>query len=181
MTLLLSFFLALTPPAAPELTPSEVTTLSERKPIVRTSSDGLTVLAAIDVVASPSEVIAAVLDVQARKDEVGSIEEVTIYAKAPTQIKVRYDISLMGFDAVMNLIYDIDSAAHFVKYRTDTTLENDIQGSSGSYHAAALPSGATRLYYRVNVPDDGAAWLKKALLEKNLPEQIQGIQKRAEQ
>ncbi|MFT5587588.1 MAG: hypothetical protein ACI9VR_005201 [Cognaticolwellia sp.] len=181
MTLLLSLFLALTPPSAPDLTSAESATLSERKPIVRTSSDGLTVLAVIDVVASPAKVMAAVLDVQARRDEVGSIEEVTIYAQTPTQMKVRYDISLMGFDAVMNLIYDIDAANHFVKYSTDTSLENDIEGSSGSYHAVTLPNGATRLYYRVNVPDEGAAWLKKALLEKNLPEQIQGIQRRAEQ
>lgn len=180
MFALLSLMLALTPPAAPDLNAAEKATLSERKPIVRTSADGRTVLAAVDIVASPADVIQAVLDVEARRDEVGSIEQVTIYAQTPSQMKVKYDISLMGFDAVMNLIYDIDTAQNFVQYSTDTTVENDIEGSSGSYHAVALPNGATRLYYRVNVPDEGAAWLKKALLEKNLPEQIQGIQKRAE-
>ena len=180
MTLLFSLLLALSPPAAPELSAAETTALAERKPIVRTSADGQTVLAAIDMVASPTDVIAAVLDVGARKDEVGSIEQVTIYAQTPSQMKVKYDISLMGFDAAMNLIYDIDSTENFVKYSTDTSVENDIEGSSGSYHAVSLPNGATRLYYRVNVPDEGAAWLKKALLEKNLPEQIQGIRARAE-
>ena len=47
MTLLLSLLFALAPPAPPELTTAESTALGERKPIVRTSADGLTVMAAM--------------------------------------------------------------------------------------------------------------------------------------
>ncbi|MED5370532.1 MAG: SRPBCC family protein [Myxococcota bacterium] len=176
---ILTLLLALTPPTAPTLTESEEATLAARKPVVRTTQDS--VLAVIDVAAPPSEVIAAVLDVEARKDEVGSIEKVTLYQDTAEKKAVRYDLSLMGFDAAMNLIYEIDSANHYVRYYTDDTQDNDISGSAGSYHAVPLKMGASRLYYRVDVPDSGPAFIKKALLENNLPEQIQGIRARAEQ
>ena len=173
-----------TPQAAPKLTPEESALLDAREVVVRstTAEDGSeSLLAVIDVDASPKATMAAVLDVVARKDEVSALTGVSLYIDTPTQLGAAYDYSLAGLTGTFHILYDIDAAHGFAHYTLDSSKENGIESAAGSYQVFPRGQG-TRLVYRVEIEGGGwtPTWVKKALMARNLPEQVKGMRARAE-
>lgn len=179
---LLLLSLAFAAPKPPTVSATEETQLTSREVVVRTHMDGDTqvVLAMMDVDATPEATFAAIMDLNARVDEVSSMESVEIYEDTPSKVGAKYVLKLPGFSATFHVIYKIDAAQHFAAYAGDPTKENDVNGGAGSYHVVPLEDGTSRVYYRVRVADDGPSWLKSALIQRNLPEQLEGIRARAE-
>ncbi len=172
------------PQAAPRLTTEEKTLLKDREVVVRTSEredGGENLLAVIDVDGAPGATLDAVLDVEARASEVSVLQAVSLYEDTSTLIGATYDYALAGLSGSFHVLYDIDRPRGFTWYRLDTSKTSDIDTPEGSYQV--YPRGAmSRLVYRVEIKGSGwtPAWVHKALVARNLPEQLKGIRDRAE-
>ena len=173
-----------TPQLPPKLTPAERETVDAREVVVRLTeeSDGSqNLVAVIDVDAPAGTTLDAVLDVEARADEVSALDTVTLYLDTPSQMGADYAFDLPGYDGHFFILYDVDRARGFAYYAMDTSKDNDIESAAGSYQVFPRGQG-TRLVYRVSIENGGMApmWVKKALITRNLPEQLKGMRSRAE-
>ena len=80
-----------------------------------------------------------------------------------------------------HIIYEMDRAAGWVRYRLDTSKPNDLVDVQGAYQLYAHGDG-TRLIYR-SLTDSGRRmpqWIKNWLASGSLTEQMSGIRDRAE-
>jgi len=172
------------PQTAPRLTPEERTLLKDGEVVVRSSKrdgGGENLVAVIDVDAPPEATLDAVLDVEARADEVSVLHAVSLYKDTASLMGATYDYAIAGMSGSFHILYDIDRARGFACYYLDSSQENDIDTPSGSYQV--YPRGeVSRMVYRVEIQGDGwtPAWVHKALVARNLPEQLKGIRARAE-
>lgn len=177
-------------PAPPDLdvTAAEQATLAQGDVVVRVqdSDKGALTIAAIDVSAPPAAVLDAVLDFPPRAKEVGSIRDVQVYARRPesdpTEIGVKWTLSVIGRAVTFHTLYDIDRARNFCTYRLDPDRPNDLHYVDGSYRAFKI-GGGSRLVYR-STTDVGMVvpnWLRRWLTSGSLKEQLMGIKARAEQ
>lgn len=175
------------PPSAIALTAEEEEVLAERDPVVRMRSagEGAETVAVIEVAAPPRAVIDAVLDVVPRATEVGSLDEVEVYAHAPAAtpetMGVRWQIGVVGRKVEFHTRYEIDRAAGWCTYALDPDRPNDMATVKGSYQVYRHGPNS-RLVYR-SVSDAGVSvpmWLKRWLAKGPLEEQLTGIRARAE-
>jgi hypothetical protein len=170
------------PPAAIQVSAEEASRLAAREVVVRPSSAGGGQTVAIaDCRATPAEVIAAVVDVEARRGEVGAITDVQVYDRQPDTVGARFTITVVGSDTVFHVRYDVDAAGGYTKYHLDPTKPNDLTQSDGSYQAYVL-GDVTRLVFRTTVDNGGwvPGWVKEKLTAGPLVDQINGIRARAE-
>ena len=163
-----------------EASTAEESLLTAGQVAVRFEDDG-SIIAIVDVSASPEATLDAVLDLPARAGDIESLEKVELYKPTTqTSLHAKYFTSLMGLEAIFHIEYSIDRGEGYTEYRLDKSQDNDLNDSHGSYQVYEHGSG-TRLVYRSTV-DGGAAarMVKKAVLSDSLPEQLLGMKRRAE-
>jgi hypothetical protein len=166
------------------LTAEETTTLDRREVVVRfdeASATGGGAVGVIDV-SSPIEATwKALLDVEARVGEIGGLSSCTKYLDEPTRMGARWEVKVLTTTVVFHVLYELDPASRFVRFRLDPSKPNDLVSVNGAYHL--LPAGAdTRLFYWSET-DSGRPvpkWVARWLANDSLGEQLTGIRGRAE-
>ncbi len=178
LALLCSVFAAPAPLA--EASVEEEALLAQGQVAVRFTEEG-SIIAWVDVAASPEDTLEAVLDIPARAADIASLEKVELYKETTeTAIYAKYFTSLLGLDAVFHIEYAVDRSEGYAEYKLDHTQDNDLGDSWGSYQVYEHGSG-TRMVYRSTVEGGAAArMVKKAVLSDSLPEQMLGMKRRAE-
>jgi len=115
------------------LTPEEVASLDAGQVVVRApTSDGL-VVGAVDIPATREQVMAAVMDFDARVQSVGAISAIDVYAPAtdPAGLGAKFTLSVLGTEIIYFIRYDVVSeGCNFV---LDKSQENGIVDSHGGY------------------------------------------------
>lgn len=170
-------------PSAVQVTADEATRLAAREVVVRpASANAGQTIAIADCQATPSALIAAVLDVEARKREVSAITDVAVYERQPDAVGARFTITVLGSDTVFHVLYDVDAPGGYTTYHLDPSKPNELERSEGSYHAYALTGATTRLVFRTTVDNGGwvPGWVKERLTSGPLVDQVNGIRARAE-
>lgn len=180
---MLPLLMAAAPDERPQLTADEAKTLADGDIVVRqeTTETGALTVSIVDIDASCEAVLDAVLDVKARKDEVGSITDVTYYLEEEARLGVIFDLSVVGVAVRFHTLYEIDRARHLAAYALDPSKENDVVSSEGFYQCFAEGEGA-RLVYAGN-SDSGRrvpGWLKRWMTTGALQDQLEGIRTRAQ-
>lgn len=171
-----------TPPAPLELTADELATLAKGDVAVRyvEADSGGGVVGFIDLPASKDAVWAAIFDMEARVGEISGLKSVEVYERSPERLGVKWVISVIGSQVVFHLLYDLDPANGWCRYRLDTSKENDVVDVQGAYQL--LPDGdRTRLVYRSET-DSGRrvpGFVKRWLASDSLTQQLEGIKARA--
>lgn len=176
------------PPAQVEITDEEAAQLADGDILISldsTGDSGAQTLAILDVAAPPDVVLAAVMDVEARVDEVGSVKDVSRYhedkARLPEELGIRWELKVVGRTVVFHTFYWVQPDAGWATYVMDTDQDNDLKSVAGSYYAYSNGTGS-RLVYRsetetgVSVPN----WIRKILVGGSLKDQLGGIRARAE-
>jgi hypothetical protein len=176
---LLTLALAAPAPMA-EANAEEEAILAQGLVAVRFTDEG-SIIAWVDVAATPELTLDAVLDIPARAGDIESLEKVELYKETTeTAIYAKYFTSLVGFDAVFHIEYAIDRSEGYAEYKLDHSQDNDLGDSWGSYQVYEHGAG-TRMVYRSTVDGGVAArMVKKAVLSDSLPEQMLGMKRRAE-
>ena len=96
------------------------------------TADGL-VVGAVDIPATRQQVMAAVMDFDARVQSVGAISAIDVYAPAtdPKGLGTKFTLSVLGTEIVYFIRYDVaDEGVNFVLDKEQT---NDLVDSSGGY------------------------------------------------
>jgi hypothetical protein len=176
---LLSLALAAPAPLA-EAGAEEESVLAQGLVAVRFTDEG-SIIAWVDVAATPEATLDAVLDIPARAGDIDSLERVELYKETTeTAIYAKYFTSLLGIEAVFHIEYTVDRDEGYAEYKLDHAQDNDLGDSWGSYQVYEHGSG-TRMVYRSTVEGGAAArMVKKAVLSDSLPEQMLGMKRRAE-
>jgi hypothetical protein len=161
----------------------EAALLAAREIVVRSvaSEGGTAIVAIVDVAAPPLDVLDAVLDVEARVDEVGPISKCEVYVREPERLGARFEVTVLGSVTAFHVLYTIDRDGLRTTYDLDRTRPNDLDQASGAYEVFARGSGS-RLVYTSGVEAQGYVpqWLKSRVTSGPLVEQLGGIRARAE-
>jgi len=115
------------------LTTAERAALDAGEVVVRTpTADGL-VVGAVDIPASREQVMAAVMDFDAREQSVGAISSIDTYAPPtdPAGLGARFTLSVLGTEVVYHIRYDVEEQG--CNFTLDKQQENGIVDSSGGY------------------------------------------------
>ena len=171
--------------APPALTADEEATLEKGEAVVRylDSETGGGTLAVLDIGASPDAVYAAVVDVEARKEDIGSLRTAEIYTGSVAEgaMGVKWEVRSFGVGAVFHTLYTLDAEERVAAWTLDTSKDNDIVSTDGSY--TVFPrEGGSRLVYQADT-DSGRrvpTWIKNWLTQGALIEQLEGMRTRAE-
>jgi hypothetical protein len=143
---------------------------------------GAEVTGIVDVAAPADRVWAAILDVPARVGEIKGLKEAEIYHRAasPEQLGVRWLVQVLMSRVEFHVLYEVDRAAGWCRFRLDGTRENDLADVQGAYQVYDA-GGKSRIVYRSftdsgrNVPEVLRNWLAT----DSLREQLDGIRVRA--
>jgi hypothetical protein len=182
---LLTFALSLrTAAACPDLSPEESDRLAAREVVVCADEvEGAPhTIAFVDVWAHPDAVLDAVLDLEPRAEEVGPIASVDVYLRTPERLGARISLSVLGVETIFHVLYSIDRPSHRTSFSLDTSQENDIASSAGTYAVETVSPGRSRLTFTTLV-DGGSGvpeWLHTRVTRGPLLEQLEGIRSRAE-
>jgi hypothetical protein len=101
--------------------------------VVRYPTDTGLIVGAIDIPATREQVMATVLDFDARVESVGAISSIETYAPRtdPKGLGAKFTLSILGSDVVYHIRYDIDDdGCNFV---LDREKENGIADANGGY------------------------------------------------
>lgn len=169
-----------------DLTAAEEAALGGGEIVIRNvpSDSGGFVVGVVDIQASPEKVWESILDFQARVADVRSLTKVESYDRStdPERLGVKWVLSVLGQEIVFHIKYEVDRASGWCRYALDTTKENDIVSSEGSYQVYSVGS-STRFVYR-SQSDSGRrmpGWLRRWFAVDSLKDQITGIRRRAQQ
>ena len=167
-------------PAPLVLTDEETVLLAAREIVVRDSGQG-SVIGVVDVRATPRVLLEEVLNLPARVEEVGPLQQVSIYHEGPSSLKVRMEVGMLGIRAAFHVAYDVDWDAGWCTFHLDPARENDIDSTDGSYQVYAAGDGA-RLVYRSEATASGPTpgWLRDMLTSHSMTQQMEGMRVRAE-
>ena len=114
-------------------TDAEKASLDAGEAVVRTpTADGL-VVGAVDIPATRQQVMAAVMDFDARVESVGAISAIDVYAPAtdPKGLGTKFTLSVLGTEIVYYIRYDIDDEG--CNFKLDKDKENGIVDTNGGY------------------------------------------------
>lgn len=169
------------PPPPITTSAAEDAALTARQVVVRYGGAGKETVAILDIAAPPRSVMAAVMDLPPRIREISGMQSVDVYERAPGRVGARW-IGGVGFLTItFHILYEFDLDAGWCVYRLDTTKENTITSSTGSYQVYAH-GGGSRMVYRT-VSEGGGATpesLRKRLAEQSARQMMEGIRKRSE-
>ena len=171
------------PPGPLALTAKEQTIVGKGGVAVRlsTGDTGGGAVGVVDVAATPEATWAALMDLEARVAEIGSLKSVSIYENTPKRMGAKFTLGILGTTVVFHILYDLDPANGWVRYRLDKSKENNLVEVQGAYQIYAS-GGGSRLIYRTYT-DSGRSvptFIKNWLASGSLKEQMGGIRKRAE-
>ncbi|MBN2798223.1 MAG: SRPBCC family protein [Deltaproteobacteria bacterium] len=136
---------------------------------------------AVDVAAPPSAVLAAIMDLEARVAEQGSLTGMSRYLDEPSRVGARWVASIMGSEWVFYVVYELDAVAATVSYRLDPTQQSDLSFNQGIYQV--LPQGeGSRLLFRGRMESGTKlpGWVKSWLAQDSTESQLGGLRTRAE-
>ncbi len=177
------------PPAPLDLTADELSTLADRDVAIRLEQNdtgGLSV-GIIEVNATPSQTMDAILDLPPRVSETGALKEVEVYGSAPAAdgnpetMGAKFSLRVMGTSIVFHVSYEIDRPGLWAVSVLDETKENDLVSVYASYQVVSTETGS-RIIYR-SQSDSGRSiprWISTWLANNALKDQLTGIRARAE-
>lgn len=173
---------AMAPPPQPlSVSEEETTLLSQGEVVIRYGGPGKETVAIVDVAAPPEKVMRAVIDLPPRKNEISSLLGLEIYLNEPGKLGARWLAGMGPIEITFNILYEYDLEKGWCTYTLDTSKENDLEYSRGSYQVYAVPGGS-RLIYRATagsstpLPD----WMRKRTAYTSATEMVGGMKKRAE-
>jgi len=180
--LFLTGLAAAVPPQPAPITPSveEHILLTMGGVAFRYSSDGESV-GIVDINAAPDVVIAQVMNLPPRVDEIGPLISLTPYAVSGAEMfGAKWELGASIYSATFHIIYDCDLSAGWCVYDLDPAKDNDLDSTKGSYQVYASDSGS-RLVYRSTsqstiLPD----FLMKKFAGDGAVDLLTGIRRRAE-
>ena len=132
------------------LTSDEQASLAKGEIVVRPAPGGKgEMMGVVDIQAPFDPIWDAVFDWQARKESVGAIEDITVYAPMtdPKGLGVTFELSVLGTEVVYHLRYKADRDGGWTSFTLDPEREHDIVATNGSYLVTPI-DGGHRVYYR---------------------------------
>ena len=170
---------AVPPPIA--LRGEEGATWARGEVVVRYGGGTGETVAIADVKASPAAVMAAVLDLPARKRDIAALKTLEVYRKEPTIIGARWEAGMGPYVLSFHVLYEFDIAKGWCVYGLDSSRPNDLQSTAGSYQAYPI-EGGTRLVYRAKADPSSPLpdWAKKRVAFSSAVEMVSGMKRRAE-
>ena len=134
----------------------------------------------IDVSATPDEVVDAVLDLEARVDEVALLRTLTLYRDEGDVRGGLYVGGMLGIHANIHVLYQCDRTQGWCVFSLDDAYESSVDSAEGSYQAYAV-SGATRLVFRTTAGSDlpVPSFVRHKVQSASVSEQLEGIAGRA--
>jgi len=169
------------PPAHVSTTPQEDAVLQRGLPVIRDRGTGVTI-GIVRVNATPETVLTEVMNLTPRVEEVGPIQDLELVETSANRTVAKWTVGMMGLKRSFHVVYTADRSAGSAHFKLDPTRTNGIQHTEGSYWVYPN-NGATRLVYR-NLTDPESkvpSWMRSALTEGSMVDQLKGIKKRAEQ
>ena len=145
MSLWIALALAATPLNV-DLSAKELAELDQGGIVVRYPTDTGLIVGAVDIPATQAQVMATVLDFDARVESVGAISSIETYAPPtdPKGLGARFTLSILGTEIVYHIRYDVDDEG--CTFALDPERENGITDTKGGYWT--YPQGdKTRLVY----------------------------------
>jgi len=166
---------ALAGPLNVDLTAKEVAYLETGGIVVRAPTDDGLLIGAIDIAAPSAPVWDAVMNMDARVENVGAIRSITTYAPAtdPKGLGARFELSIAGVGVNYHLRYDQDPSEKWVTFGLDPEKENDLVSSTGGYHIIANGDGQRLVYW--SQTDAGRAipgFIRNALSNRSFKNQL---------
>lgn len=168
------------PPPAPTLTAAEEARLAKGDVVVRYGGDASQTLAVVDIAASPDKVMAAVMDLPARVDDIGALSAVELYNRKGDDVSAKWTMSIAMVSVVFHIEYDCELSAKWCMYTLDDDKDNDLSSSNGSYHAVPHGSGSRLIYRTDSVAAGAPEWVRKKLADSSASEMLGGMKTRAE-
>jgi hypothetical protein len=180
--LLLLVAAALAGPLHIELSAKEVTQLEAGEVIVRSPTDDGMLVGAIDIPGESGPVWDAVMNFDARVQNVGAIRSISTYAPGtdPKGLGERFELSVMGVSVVYHLRYQEDPQHQWVTFGLDTERENDLVSSTGGYHIIPQGEGQRLLYWsRTDVGRSIPGFIRNALSNRSFRNQLSAMRRLA--
>ncbi len=163
-----------------KLTQAEKAKLTAGDVVVRYPTDSGLVVGAVDIPATREQVMASVMDFDARVKSVGAIDSIETYAPAtdPKGLGAKFTLSVLGSEIIYFIRYDItDEGVNFV---LDNDYENGITATNGGYWT--YPNGdKIRLIYW-STTDTGRAvpgFIRNTLSVRSFRNQLSAMQAQA--
>jgi len=170
-----------TAPTPIAITQQEHAVLQRGLPVIRDSGTGVTI-GIVRINATPETVLKEVMNLPPRIEEVGPIQDLELVETSVDRTVAKWTVSMMGVKRSFHVVYTADRTGGSAHFKLDATRTNGIHHTEGSYRVHA-DEGATRLVYR-NLTDPESkvpGWIRSALTEGSMVDQLKGIKKRSEQ
>ena len=169
-------------PAPITATTAELAQLQAGEVAVRYRGGGAETVAFVDVRATPAAVIAAAMDLAARKREVSGLKSLEVYRREPGLVGARWEAGIGPYTLAFHILYRCDMSAAWCVYDLDPSKPNDLKSTSGSYQAYTLGGGVSRLVYRAKADPTSPMpeWAQKRIAYSGAVEMVSGMKRRAE-
>ena len=143
--------------------------------------DGGSAVGVIDVSATPDDVVDAVLDLEARVEEVALLRTLTVYRDDGDVRGGLYVGGMLGIHANIHVLYQCDRAQGWCVFSLDEAYDSSVDSAEGSYQAYAV-AGGTRLVFRTTAGQDlpVPSFVRHKVQSASVSEQLEGIAGRAE-
>ncbi len=166
---------ALAGPLNVEFTAKEVAQLESGGVVVRSPTDDGVVIGAVDIPSESGPVWRAVMNFDARVENVGAIQSIDTYAPAtdPKGLGAKYVLTIMGMQIVYHLRYHQDPGERWVTFALDPDFENDLAASTGGYNIIQHGEGQRLVYW--SKTDAGRAvpgFIRNALSARSFKSQL---------
>lgn len=149
LVLALQSLIAAAGPLAVQLTDDEIRALESGAVVVRSPTDEGLLIGAVDIDAPTERVYDAVLDFDARIENVGAIKSIEVYAPMtdPKGLGAKFELSILGTAVEYSLRYETDPAHTWVTFALDPEREHDLVSSTGGYHITPSGDGQRLIYW----------------------------------
>ena len=168
------------PPAAITTTDEEHALLASGEIVFRFDPDGISI-GIVDITADPSTVIAQVMNLPPRVDEIGPLLSLQPYdVSGAERYGARWELGASIYSASFHVIYDCDLSAGWCVYDLDPSRENDLDSTVGSYQVYAQGTGSRLVYRSKTQSTILPSFLMKKFAGDGAIELLAGIRSRAE-
>lgn len=179
MALFTSAAWALPPAPAPlALTAEEEATLDRGELVFRDTGAGESI-AVIDVSAPPERVMSAVMDLGPRVQDVSSLLAFEQYQDSPGKKAARWELGASIYSATFHVSYEYDLSKGWCVFTLDTSKENDINSTDGSYQVYASDGGSRLVYRSAQQNSILPSWLMQRFAREGATQMLEGMKRRA--